>query len=161
VNSRFVSFASMALIAAAVSGCTGASDLLTGRAQKSQVYSVPTGNQLAVPPDLALRAPSATVDDYQPNGPVATINPAPAETQIASAPATTNELYSAGPAAKRSGGTIDETLAYYNISKTNPDGSPKTKADINRELAAAIRAEKRRTNPNYGTIWNWGELFGG
>jgi hypothetical protein len=158
VNNCFVSCASILVLATAVSGCTGASDILTGRSQRAQVYSVPTGNQLAVPPDLALKAPATTVDGYEPNGPVASINPTPPEAQTA---ATTTELYSAGTQARRPASTLDEKLAFYGISKVNEDGTPKSRADINRELAVALKAEKRRTNPKYGTIFNWGELFGG
>lgn len=63
--------------------------------------------------------------------------------------------------AKRKGGTLDETLAYYNISRTKPDGTAKTAAEINNELRLAIKAEKRRANPNYGTVFNIGNIFSG
>lgn len=47
------------------------------------------------------------------------------------------------------------------ISKTRPDGTPKTQAELDRELLEAVRREKRKQNPKYGTVFNMGELFKG
>lgn len=55
--------------------------------------------------------------------------------------------------------TKDEALAKFGISKTKPDGTPKTANELDNELKAAVLAEKRKTNPNYGTIWNIGNIF--
>jgi hypothetical protein len=148
----------LAILVATLGGCS-AGNLLGGKSSVPQVTTVPTGNQLALPPDLALQAPTQTVDAYQPNGPVASIAPNRNVTAPVQTASSSEELYSSGPVAKRSGGTFDETLAYYNISKTNADGTPKTSIDINRELTAAIKAEKRKTDPNYGTIFNIGNIF--
>jgi Protein of unknown function (DUF3035) len=49
----------------------------------------------------------------------------------------------------------------FGISKTRPDGTPKTQAELDRELLEAVRAEKRKQNPNYGTVFNMGELVKG
>lgn len=49
----------------------------------------------------------------------------------------------------------------FGISKTKPDGTPKTQAELERELLEAVRREKRKQNPNYGTVFNIGELFKG
>jgi hypothetical protein len=40
-----------------------------------------------------------------------------------------------------------------------PDGTPKTPGELSAELKKAMLAEKRKTNPRYGTIFNAGELF--
>ncbi len=142
-------------VAAALAGCSSAANLLNGGSSPTpQAASIPVGNQLALPPDLSLATPRQTVDTYQPNGPVASV----------AAPAEGGELYSGNASAataKRKGGTIDEAFAYYNISKTKPDGSAKSTAELNEELKLAIKAEKRRQNPNYGTIFNIGEIFAG
>ncbi len=151
MSTRLFRFVTVTAVAAALAGCSSAASLLNGGAAPTpQAASIPVGNQLALPPDLSLAAPRQTVDSYQPNGPVAS----------AAAPAQNTELYSgnAGPI-KRKGGTLDEALAYYNISKIKPDGTEKTGAEINDELKRAIKAEKRRTNPNYGTIFNIGNIF--
>ncbi len=45
------------------------------------------------------------------------------------------------------------------ISLYHPDGRRKTIAELNRELQKKIIEEKRRKNPNYGTIFNIGSIF--
>ena len=47
----------------------------------------------------------------------------------------------------------------YGISKTGSDGKPKSQNQLYKELRAAQLEEKRRANPNYGTIWNMGNVF--
>jgi hypothetical protein len=53
----------------------------------------------------------------------------------------------------------EDAYQRFGISKTRPDGTPKTQAELDRELLEAVRAEKRKQNPNYGTVFNMGELF--
>jgi hypothetical protein len=142
-------FCLVALVGFALAGCSVGN--LLGGGTPAQQTRVPTGNELALPPDLSLRAPTQTTDAYVSNGPVADDS----NTAVAAAP----YAGAGGVTPKRSGGTLDETLAFYGISKTKPDGSPKSSADISAELRKAIIAEKRKTNPNYGTIFNIGEIF--
>ncbi len=154
MNIRVLKLSLIVGLACALSGCSAARLLGGGSTTATQAPTVQVGNQLALPPDLALQAPRQTVDTYQPNGPVASLE----------TPQADQELYSAAPARpgvqpKQRGGTLDETLAFYNVSKTRPDGTPKTSAELNQELSAAIKAEKRRANPNYGTIFNIGQIF--
>lgn len=124
---------------------------------------VPQGQKLAVPPDFNLRAPA---DGAAPQAADAA-NPAPAPAPAA--PAQTAAATPATPAAPvalpQGNAPLTDAqrleLAYqkYGISKTNPDGTPKTTAQLDEELKAAVLAEKRKTNPNYGTIWNLGNIF--
>ncbi len=142
------------LASMALAGCSVGN--LLGGGSSAPPQTVQVGNQLALPPDLSLRAPSQTADAYVPNGPVTDQGAAQQASLAKTAP------YAAAPGAavpKRTGGSLDETLAFYGISKTKPDGSAKTAAEINAELRAAILAEKRRQNPNYGTIRNIGAIF--
>jgi hypothetical protein len=53
----------------------------------------------------------------------------------------------------------EDAYQKFGISKTRPDGTPKTQAELDRELLEAVRQEKRKQNPNYGTVFNMGELF--
>jgi hypothetical protein len=53
----------------------------------------------------------------------------------------------------------DQLYAKYGINKLKADGTAKTFDELQDELAAAVIAEKKAANPNYGTIWNIGELF--
>lgn len=55
--------------------------------------------------------------------------------------------------------TRDEAFARYGISKTKPDGTPKTDNELDRELKAAVLADKRKANPDYGTIGNLRNVF--
>jgi hypothetical protein len=153
---RLVStFATLTMVAL-LAGCSAGS-LLDPKAGATRTTAVPVGNDLALPPDLALRAPGATTDDYVPNGPVDN-----GDTQVAglddgglSTPAPTRARAApAAPAEER----VDN-YTKYGISKTNPDGSAKTPQQLSNELKAAIKAEKRRTNPGYGTIRNIGAIF--
>jgi hypothetical protein len=114
--------------------------------------NIPVGNQLALPPDLALAQPSNTVEGYQPNG------QAPQIANAAPARAATSVYGETGAPAPKPG-TLDYNLAKYGISKYKPDGTLKTSAELNAELRKAILAEKRRANPNYGTIRNIGAIF--
>lgn len=132
-----------------LSGCSSAANLLGGGSSApAQPVRIPVGNELALPPDLSLRAPTQTVDGYQPNGPVAGL--ADSTPTARPAPVQQNVYGTATP---------QDNYEKYGISKTNPDGTPKPKHVLHAELKAAVLAEKRRANPNYGTIFNIGEIF--
>jgi hypothetical protein len=140
-------FAAVICVGVALSGCSTAASLLGGDSAPAQAVRIPVGNQLALPPDLALRAPTQTTDAYVPNGPVA------------------GDLASAAPRAPAASANVYGTAApldnyaKYGISKTHADGTPKTPQELSAELKAAILAEKRRSNPGYGTIRNIGAIF--
>jgi hypothetical protein len=140
-------FIVVAALSVMISGCS-VGNLLGGDSVAPQQTRVPVGSELTLPPDLSLRAPTQTTDAYVPNGPVEADPEAPVQQAVA--PSVTP---------KRTGGSLDETLAFYGISKIKPDGRPKTAAELNAELRKAILAEKRKTNPGYGTIFNIGEIF--
>jgi hypothetical protein len=128
-----------------LAGCS--SGLLGGGKSSGPVaeQNIPVGNQLALPPDLALRAPGPTSQTYR-------ANPAPS--------ATDTGVYSddiGTPVARPAAPT--DPYEKYGISKLNPDGSKKDEGKLREELRLAVLAEKRRTNPNYGTVRNIGELF--
>jgi hypothetical protein len=142
------------VIAFAMAGCS-TGGLLDNKVSATQAASVPVGNPLALPPDLALAAPGETTDAYVSNGPV----DLGLDEQTA-AQADTQASTSARAAAPRVAAAPQEDVyAKYGISKLNPDGTEKTRPVLAKELKAAILAEKRQTNPNYGTIWNIGSLF--
>jgi hypothetical protein len=149
--STLATLAAVALLA----GCSAGS-LLDPKAGATRTTAVPVGNDLTLPPDLALRAPGATTDDYVPNGPVESLDSQSAGLDDGlSAPAPTRARTAAvAPAEER----VDN-YAKYGISKTNPDGSAKNPQQLSNELKAAMLAEKRRTNPGYGTIRNIGAIF--
>jgi hypothetical protein len=132
------------VVGLALAGCS--SNLLGGGGSSAPVaeQSIPVGNQLALPPDLALRAPGPTSPTYR-------ANTAPAATDAS----VYSDEVSAAPARPPSNDPYEK----YGISKVNPDGTKKTDGQLREELRVAVLKEKRKTNPNYGTVRNIGELF--
>jgi hypothetical protein len=144
--------------ALAVSACseTSVQDLLgNGKSSAPDASGVAVGQNLAMPPDLQLRAPGegesndnqATAQAVQPVEPAAT-----AAAESAPKPLAGAQTASAQPPKQ-------DAYERYGISKTYPDGKPKPQNVLFRELHEAELAEKRRANPNYGTIWNMGNIF--
>jgi hypothetical protein len=142
-----------ALLALPLAGCS--SGLLggVGKSGVPNAMNVPTSGPLSLPPDLRLPAPGTAA--YQPVSPDVS-QPA---AQVASggvyggnAPLTRGEaIAAANPQV--------DIYERYGISKLKPDGTPKSQEQLKAELKAAIIAEKRRTNPGYGTFRNIGAIF--
>lgn len=151
----------LALATLALGGCSAGAGLLDGKTGVPQASSVPVGNNLALPPDLQLAAPTATSDAYQPNGAVAAAaKPLAAKPvkQLATAQtATSGGLYGTASAAAPAG--TGDIFAQYGISKFNPDGTQKTQTQLADELNAAILKKKQQQTPGYGTIANIGAIF--
>jgi len=145
----------LALATLALGGCSAGAGLLDGKSGVPQASNVPVGNNLALPPDLQLAAPTATSDAYQPNGPVATAKPL--KQMATTAAPTSGGLY--GTAAASTAAAPGDIFAQYGISKLNPDGTQKTQSQLADELNAAIRKRKQQQNPGYGTIANIGAIF--
>jgi hypothetical protein len=135
-----------------LAGC-GASRLLGGMGLGSsptpQAPTVQTGNNLALPPDLQLRAPGTAAEA---NNQINTMPAAPA--QVANVGDGVTPVAPAAPAAPKR-----DIYAEYGISKLKPDGTPKLEADVRAELKQAILKRKREQQPGYGTIRNIGGIF--
>jgi hypothetical protein len=136
------------LVSLTLAGCS--SNLLGGGSGPTVEQNIPVGNQLALPPDLSLRAPSATTPTYRAN-PAPGVNDAAVFSDDINAPV---NRQAALPKA-----TSTDPYEKYGISKLKPDGSKKDDGVLREELRQAVLAEKRKTNPGYGTIRNIGELF--
>jgi hypothetical protein len=156
--------------ALAVAGCseTKMQDLLgSGKDATPDETQVRVNRNLAMPPDLHLRPPSGETAEYgepnkvasaappaqQPAVDLAQASPEPLQTATAQPPA------SQSPAAGGTEPPKQDVYEKYGISKTGPDGKPKSENQLYKELRAAQLAEKRKSNPNYGTIWNMGNVF--
>lgn len=184
-----ISFGTAAcILLAACSEVSVMNKLGLGKAPPDESQVV-TNNSLAMPPDLQLPPPSANAPappqpPAQANVAVTAAPPdalaaAPATTEVASAeqsPYDTGEQQlttdgstntaSTGPAVQaaqkrdmKSGDPKEDAYQRFGISKTRPDGTPKSQTELDRELLQAVREEKRKQNPNYGTVFNMGELF--
>jgi hypothetical protein len=107
--------------------------------------TIQSGNPLAMPPDLQLKAPNRTAETYEPN-------------TAKGAPVVDNEVAAATPA-EPAPAPEGDVYQQYGIDKMKPDGKPKTKAELDKELKAAVVKRKQQQNPNYGTIKNLGSIF--
>jgi hypothetical protein len=141
-----VKLLNLSIAALALAGCS--TGLLGGGGSSAPTAQpqIQVNNQLAMPPDLSLAAPGTA--------------PAPAPTYKSAslAPPSDDTLYdgAAPPAARAPAVDVYEK---YGISKLKPDGTKKNDNVLREELRQAVIAEKRKTNPNYGTIRNIGQLF--
>jgi hypothetical protein len=173
---RLTSIAALAAIAILAQGCGSSSrmaDLIGTSKAAPDETQIRTTQSLSMPPDLSLPPPSAEVaeEDGQPASvsTAARTAPPPDATTAATAGDTgVDEVAMADPApvpqapATTAAAPVSDPMdpyARYGISKTKPDGTPKTEGELVNELRAAKLAEKRRENPNYGTIFNVGDLF--
>ena len=52
-----------------------------------------------------------------------------------------------------------DKYAKAGISLTRADGTKKTEGELDNELRAYHLAKKRQQNPNYGTVFNMGNIF--
>ncbi len=80
----------------------------------------------------------------------------PATTNQPPAPSAPAALASTPPSST----TAQDPYAKYGISKTHPDGTPKTKGELAEEWRKKKLEIERKQNPSYGTIFNWGNIWG-
>jgi hypothetical protein len=152
------------MAALAVAGCseTKMQDLLgSGKDATPDESQVRINRNLAMPPDLNLRPPSGEVAEYgEANKVVSAAPPAqPAIDQAQPAPEPVQTAAATPPATSGAEPPKQDVYEKYGISKTGPDGKPKSQNELYKELRAAQLAEKRKANPSYGTIWNMGNVF--
>ena len=138
------------VLALAVAGCSSGSSLLNGIIAKDapREREVAQGQNLSLPPDLNLPAPSGADSSID----------APAARQVSNPDTATGDV-GADPLTAAPAPADQDIYAKYNISRTKPDGTQKTEVELAAELHKARLAEKRRLDPNYGTIKNIGGIF--
>jgi hypothetical protein len=140
-----VTCAVVGVAAILLAGCSSVSGLLDDDAPVGQQASVP--QDLTMPPDLQLAPPGtapASVAPAEPSAPDGGV-----EAMAPAAPVT--------PAARPS--AVDDVYAKAGISLYGPDGTRKSDADLREELRQYYIAQKRQKNPNYGTVFNMGNIF--
>lgn len=141
-----LSFATLALVSIAVTGCASMSvSQIMGDSSPSTVQAQ-TYQDLSMPPDLQLHPPGqATSYSAQ----TAAASPA---SQPVSAP---KSLATANPAQPQG-----DVYEQNGISRYRADGTKKTDTELNAELRKLFIAKKQQQNPNYGTVFNIGNIFG-
>jgi hypothetical protein len=137
------------VLSLAVSGCSRGLLSSGPSSAPAAEQQVAVNNELALPPDLSLRAPGT----YQPE----TASADTIETTAPAAPAANRVTLA--PGARNPRDPMQTSLDKYNISRLRPDGTVKPRGQLLDEIRLAVIAEKRKTNPNYGTVFNSGELF--
>lgn len=176
--------ATLCIMAAACSETRFLETMGMGKAAPDE-SQVQRNSNLALPPDLQLRTPSDAPAAEAQTAPAAvsslpqpladppagditgSLDSAAAGVDAAAvpqaSPAAPTPLTTAPPAVRPAavGNPRENAFIKYGISKTHPDGKPKTEQQLNKELLAAIKEEKRRQDPKHGTIFNMGDLFSG
>ncbi len=134
---------------------------------------VSTNPPLSVPPDMRLRPPSDVPAPRQQAARAAPPAALSAPGGAAAAPQTA--AYSAAPDAPSTAGqpaaqnldprcgkpvsSFDKIYVKRGIAVYDRNCVHRKTVDLNRELAEKIEAEKKAKNPNYGTIFNIGNIF--
>lgn len=142
----------LSLSATALTGCANSMRNYLEKDTPDQTTAV--RSDLTMPPDLRLPQPGTTAAAPDPgaaSNEVALTAPPPAATRTASA----------APAAPLSPGTTaaDSIYTQAGISLYKPDGTKKSDSELRAELQAYYLAQKKTKNPNYGTVFNIGNIF--
>lgn len=149
------SAAVMVLLAVSATALTGCGSTMRNYLEKdTPTQSTSTRTDLTMPPDLRLPPPGTTAPAPDPGAmesEVALTAPPPAATRTASA----------APAAPLSPATTaaDSVYTQAGISLYKPDGTKKSESELRLELQNYYIAQKKAKNPNYGTVFNIGNIF--
>ena len=168
-----------------ISGCSGGAgvtDMLGMGKTVPDEREVRTHQVLAMPPSLNLPPPSSTPTEGTPNAAAAEAQSAVGSqaltsppdqmlqnaTRAPSTPAVPAQRAAAVPAqapaataapTQVAAAPAQDIYAQYGISKVNPDGTPKSEAQLAKEMREKRIAMEKAKNPNYGSIFNIGNLF--
>ena len=135
-------FAILMITAVSVAGCGSTARSMQERDDSGVQASA--NPDLSMPPDLRLPPPgSAPPPPPQPAPGYDTAYNADAPP----APAATNARYG------------DDVYAQAGISVNKPDGTRKSEQELRDELRQYYLAKKKQKNPNYGTVFNIGNIF--
>lgn len=176
------------MFAVGVAGCSGSNSVSKTLGMSKDVPDervVRTHQALSVPPDLTLRPPpdstkrTGTPNPYAQqatssvqssglnNPPSGTTYAQPEPDYNQTASANSSQPQSLEPANTQAAANqpatppvaANDVYAKYGISKTNPDGSRKSEAQLIKELRQKYNEAKQVENPNYGSVFNIGNLF--
>jgi hypothetical protein len=107
---------------------------------------------LTMPPDLRLPQPGTTAAAPDPGADLSSQAALTAPPPAPSAPST-----AVPPAAGTT--AADSVYTQAGISLYKPDGTKKSDTELRNELQAYYIAQKKAKNPNYGTVFNIGNIF--
>jgi len=173
VNRSAANAVYLAIACGLLGGCseTGFQGMFGAGKYSPDETQVSQNQSLAVPPDLQLRPPSNEAVPAPPPPARAAYAPPPQPvlTQpVATEPYAYEQSANAGqqtyapPAPQQQvqpAPPPQDIYARLGISKTRPDGSPKSQGELNEELREKKVAAERAKNPDYGSIWNMGNVW--
>ena len=137
--------AALVLVAVITTGCGSTVRNMLERGDPPQEQTA-VRQELTMPPDLRLPPPGSAPE------------PAPAAQETTQAYETSpSATVPVAPADRPKYG--DDAYAQAGISVYNPDGTRKSDAQLHDELQNYYIAKKRQKNPNYGTVFNMGNIF--
>ncbi len=164
VFSRVVPLGALVVVALPLAACStdGFKEAVGLSKSAPDETQVSTSQPLAMPPDYALRPPVERVEPVEAPTPTPATAAATqtASLQTAPSPVPSPTPGGATPQAGANGQTANtgqDNSNPYGISKTNPDGTPKTAKQIQEEARQIKIAREKAKNPNYGT---WKNLLG-
>jgi hypothetical protein len=148
-------------------GLTGCGNTMRNYLEKDTPTQTLNARQdLTMPPDLRLPPPGTTTAPPDPG--VGTAPAAQTAALTSPPPAAPAAAYTApkaaAPAVKTTtttagGDPKDAIYTNVGISVYNPDGTRKTDQQLREELQAYYIAQKKAKNPNYGSVFNIGNIF--
>ena len=153
----------MVFLGATALGLTGCGSTMRNYLEKESPNQAPsTRADLTMPPDLRLPPPGTTVAAPDPGASTksfssnqAALTAPPPE----SAPAPGAPRAAAVPPASAPVNAADSIYTQAGISIYKPDGTKKSDAELRTELQAYYLAQKKAKNPNYGSVFNIGNIF--
>lgn len=181
--SRLAKITVLAVLAPVLAGCASQTESLNDMMGLSKDVPdervVRTHQTLATPPDLQLRPPpsetkesgsrnpyaqsantAAQSNSSPPGGTVyAPAEPSYNQPQQVQPTQQANTLPPVNPLVATAPVPTNDVYAKYGISRSNPDGSEKSQDQLINELRAKQKELEQSKNPNYGTVFNIGNLF--
>jgi hypothetical protein len=157
-----------------VAGCseTGFQDFFGAGKYAPDETQVSVNQPLSVPPDLQLRPPSATEPPRVASQPPASQTPTsgqlqqPQDLTLAPQPQEAAPQTQQGapqtlqPQEQTATAEPEDVYARWGVSRYHPDGRKKTQLELNDEMRKKRDEVRRQQDPNYGTIWNLGNIWG-
>lgn len=148
-----VSTVLLGITALALAGC--GSTMRDYLEKDTPAQSTAMRGDLTMPPDLRLPPPGTTAPAPDTGAGFSNQAALTAPPPVAAAPSVPSTA--APPAAGTT--AADSVYTQAGISLYKPDGTKKSDSELRNELQEYYKAQKKAKNPNYGTVFNIGNIF--
>ena len=150
------------LLVATATGLAGCGSTMSSYLEKeTPAQTAAVRSDLTMPPDLRLPQPGTTAAAPD-TGAAQVSRQASLTTPPAAAPSSPVQSGAAATttaAATPPSNSPDSVYTQAGISVYKADGTRKSDAELRKELQDYYRAQKKAQNPNYGTVFNIGNIF--